>query len=105
MTQRMDYAAAAPGGMKALGSVYGYVSQSELPATLIDLVYLRFPDQWLCILHRHAQPRSAKGGRADREACARPSLGRGRAPVQRPVKGRTQMGRGGHPGQRHSCAR
>lgn len=41
MTERMDYAAAAPGGMKALGSVYGYVSQSGLPATLIDLVYLR----------------------------------------------------------------
>jgi AhpD family alkylhydroperoxidase len=40
MTQRMDYAAAAPGGMKALGSVHGYVSQSGLPATLIDLVYL-----------------------------------------------------------------
>jgi AhpD family alkylhydroperoxidase len=41
MTQRMDYAAAARGGMKALESVYGYVSQSGLPATLIDLVYLR----------------------------------------------------------------
>ena len=39
MTQRTNYAAAAPGGMKALGSVYGYVSQSGLPATLIDLVY------------------------------------------------------------------
>jgi AhpD family alkylhydroperoxidase len=37
----MNYAAAAPGGMKALGSVSGYVSQSGLPATLIDLVYLR----------------------------------------------------------------
>jgi AhpD family alkylhydroperoxidase len=41
MTQRMNYSAAAPGGMKALGSVYGYVAQSGLPATLIDLVYLR----------------------------------------------------------------
>jgi AhpD family alkylhydroperoxidase len=37
----MNYAAAAPGGMKALGSVYGYVRQSGLPARLIDLVYLR----------------------------------------------------------------
>ena len=27
--------------MKALGSVYGYVRQSGLPATLIELVYLR----------------------------------------------------------------
>ncbi len=41
MTQRMNYAAVAPGGMKALGSVHGYVSQSGLAATLIDLVYLR----------------------------------------------------------------
>ena len=41
MSQRMNYAAAAPGGMKALGSVHGYVAHSGLPATLIDLVYLR----------------------------------------------------------------
>ena len=38
---RLDYNAAAPAGMKALGSVYGYVSQSGLPKALIDLVYLR----------------------------------------------------------------
>ncbi len=41
MTQRMNYAGAAPGGMKALGSVYSYVAQSGLPAILIELVYLR----------------------------------------------------------------
>jgi AhpD family alkylhydroperoxidase len=41
MTQRLDYSAATPAGMKALGTVYGYVSQSGLPKTLIDLVYLR----------------------------------------------------------------
>jgi AhpD family alkylhydroperoxidase len=41
MSQRMNYVAAAPGGMKALGSVHGYISQSGLPKTLIDLVYLR----------------------------------------------------------------
>jgi AhpD family alkylhydroperoxidase len=41
MSQQMNYAAAAPGGMKALGSVYSYVAQSGLPATLINLVYLR----------------------------------------------------------------
>lgn len=28
MTQRMDYAAAVPGGINALGSVYGHVAQS-----------------------------------------------------------------------------
>jgi AhpD family alkylhydroperoxidase len=41
MVQRMNYAGAAPGGTKALGAVYGYVAQSGLPATLIELVYLR----------------------------------------------------------------
>ena len=41
MTQRMNYAEAAPRGIKALGAVHGYVGQSGLPATLIDLVYLR----------------------------------------------------------------
>lgn len=41
MTQRMNYSAASPVGMKALGAVHGYVSQSGLPTTLIDLVYLR----------------------------------------------------------------
>ena len=41
MTQRMDYNAAAPAGMKALGSVYGYMLQSGLPKSLIDLIYLR----------------------------------------------------------------
>ena len=41
MTQRLDYASLASGGMKALGGVYGYVAQSGLPKRLIDLVYLR----------------------------------------------------------------
>ena len=41
MTQRLDYGAAAPGGMKALGGVHGYIGQCGLPAALVDLVYLR----------------------------------------------------------------
>jgi AhpD family alkylhydroperoxidase len=41
MSQRLNYNAASPAGMKALGSVYGYVRQSGLPARLVDLVYLR----------------------------------------------------------------
>jgi len=41
VTQRLDYAAAAPGGMKALGGLYGYIGQSGLPQRLIELVYLR----------------------------------------------------------------
>jgi AhpD family alkylhydroperoxidase len=41
MLQRMNYNAVAPAGMKALGAVYGYVRQSELPSRLVDLVFLR----------------------------------------------------------------
>ena len=41
MTQRLDYNAATPGGMKALGGVYGHVMQSGLPKELVYLVYLR----------------------------------------------------------------
>jgi AhpD family alkylhydroperoxidase len=41
MTQRMDYNAATPAGVKALGGVYGHIMQSGLPKALVDLVYLR----------------------------------------------------------------
>ena len=41
MSKRLDYNQIAPGGLKALGGVHGYVTQSSLPATLVDLVYLR----------------------------------------------------------------
>jgi AhpD family alkylhydroperoxidase len=40
MGERIDYSSIAPAGMKALGGVHGYVAQSGLPKTLIDLVYL-----------------------------------------------------------------
>ena len=38
---RMNYEAAAPAGVKALGTVYGYVAQSGLPKTMVNLAYLR----------------------------------------------------------------
>ena len=41
MSQRLDYSKIAPNGVKALGGVYGYVTQSGLPAELVNLVYLR----------------------------------------------------------------
>ena len=41
MSQRMNYNAASPAGMKALGAVYGYVRQAELPSRLVDIVFLR----------------------------------------------------------------
>nr|WP_047165795.1 carboxymuconolactone decarboxylase family protein [Sphingomonas sp. Y57] len=40
MTQRLDYNQIAPNGAKALGAVYGYVLQSELPQEMVDLIYL-----------------------------------------------------------------
>lgn len=41
MPQRMDYNAATPAGVKALGGVYAHIMQSGLPKALVDLVYLR----------------------------------------------------------------
>jgi AhpD family alkylhydroperoxidase len=41
MTRRLDYNQAAPNGVRALGGVYGYITQSGLPVELIELVYLR----------------------------------------------------------------
>lgn len=41
MSQRIDYTKVSPNGAKALGGVYGYVSQSGLDVRLVDLVYLR----------------------------------------------------------------
>jgi len=41
VSQRLDYSKIAPNGVKALGGVYGYVTQSGLPAELVNLVYLR----------------------------------------------------------------
>jgi len=41
MSKRLDYNQIAPAGAKALGGVYGYITQSSLPAVLVDLVYLR----------------------------------------------------------------
>src|ERR1700752_5453902 len=38
---RLDYNKVSPGGVKALGGVYGYVMQSGLSAELVNLVYLR----------------------------------------------------------------
>ena len=41
MTARMDYLAATPAGIKALGAVYGHILKSALPGELVTLVYLR----------------------------------------------------------------
>ncbi len=55
MSKRLDYNQIAPEGLKSLGSIHGYIAQSSLPATLVDLVYLRVSqDQQLCLLPRRA---------------------------------------------------
>jgi AhpD family alkylhydroperoxidase len=41
MTHRLDYNAATPAGMRALGAVHAHVARSGLPKRLINLVYLR----------------------------------------------------------------
>lgn len=41
MSMRVDYNKVAPAGIKALGGVYGYLTQCGLSAKLIELVYLR----------------------------------------------------------------
>ena len=41
MSQRLDYNAIAPAGTKALAQVYGYIMQSGLDTTLVELVFLR----------------------------------------------------------------
>ncbi|MDR6935689.1 carboxymuconolactone decarboxylase family protein [Luteibacter sp. 3190] len=41
MSPRINYTQVAPAGAKALGSLYGYITQSDLDPILVDLVYLR----------------------------------------------------------------
>ena len=41
MSKRLDYNQIAPERLEALSGVHGYIAQSSLPATLVDLVYLR----------------------------------------------------------------
>lgn len=41
MTQRLDYTAIAPAGVKALGDVHNYIAHSGLRYALLHLVYLR----------------------------------------------------------------
>lgn len=41
MSERLDYTKISPGGVKALGTVYGYIMKSGLDDVLVELVYLR----------------------------------------------------------------
>ena len=78
MTQRLDYTTIVAGGMKALGSVYGYIGQSGLPKVLIDLVYLRVSQINGCADRIDMHSRDLlQGGVPDREAGACAGLARG----------------------------
>ncbi|EKM95714.1 hypothetical protein C211_11647 [Stutzerimonas degradans] len=63
MSERLDYAKASPGGVKALGGVYGYVTQCGLDEVLVDLVYLRISQINGCAycLDMHTRDLATKG--------------------------------------------
>lgn len=70
MSKRLDYTQVAPGGVKALGGVYGYVMQSSLPAALIELVYLRISQINNCAycLDMHTRDLLKKGEKVEKLA-------------------------------------
>jgi AhpD family alkylhydroperoxidase len=67
MTRRLDYNQAAPNGVRALGGVYGYITQSGLPVELIELVYLRVSQINNCAycLDMHTRDLIKKGVKAE----------------------------------------
>lgn len=70
MGNRLDQYKLAPQGIKALNGVQGYVAQSGLPATLIDLVYLRVSQINNCAycLDQHTRDLVKRGETVDRLA-------------------------------------
>ena len=70
MTKRLDYSQIAPNGMKAFGSVYGYVMESSLTAELVDLVYLRISQINNCAfcLDTHTRDLTKKGVKIEKLA-------------------------------------
>ena len=70
MSKRLDYNRIAPAGVKALDGVYGYITQSSLPAVLIDLVYLRISQINNCAycLDMHTRDLLKKGQKIEKLA-------------------------------------
>ncbi|MEJ1976187.1 MAG: carboxymuconolactone decarboxylase family protein [Acetobacteraceae bacterium] len=96
MTQRLDYSTVAAAGMKALGGVHVYVSQSGLPTLLVDLVYLRVSQINGCAYCIDMHSRDLiKGGMDDRETGAGAGLARGWAPILRAGARGLEMGGNG----------
>ncbi|MDH6169462.1 AhpD family alkylhydroperoxidase [Variovorax boronicumulans] len=70
MSKRLDYNQIAPAGIKALGTVYGYIAQSGLSPVLVDLVYLRVSQINNCAycLDMHTRDLLKKGQAIDKLA-------------------------------------
>ena len=70
MSKRLDYNKVAPAGVKALGGVYGYITQSSHPPALIDLVYLRVSQINNCAycLDMHTRDLLKKGDKIEKLA-------------------------------------
>lgn len=67
---RLDYTKASPGGVKAFGSVYGYIMQSGLDDVLVELVYLRVSQINGCAycLDMHTRDLAKKGVKLEKLA-------------------------------------
>jgi AhpD family alkylhydroperoxidase len=70
VSKRLDYNQIVPRGLKALGGVHGYITQSSLPATLVDLVYMRVSQINNCAycLDTHTRDLLKKGPRIEKLA-------------------------------------
>lgn len=83
MTQRLNYTTIAPVGIKALGGVYAYIAQSNLPAQLVNQVYLRVSQINGCAYCIDMHSRDLlKGGLAVEKLVLVPCVARGRLPVR-----------------------
>lgn len=70
MIKRLDYNQIAPAGIKAFGGVYGYVLQSRLSDSLVELVYLRVSQINNCAycLDMHTRDLLKKGEKVEKIA-------------------------------------
>ncbi len=83
MSKRLDYNQIAPEGLEALGGVHGYIAQSSLPATLVDLVYLRVSQINNCAycLDTHTRDLLRKGQSVEKLALVQFWKARSRRPL------------------------
>ena len=83
MRKRLDYNQIAPEGLEALGGIHGYIAQSSLPATLVDLVYLRVSQINNCAycLDTHTRDLLRKGQSVEKLALVQAWQARSRRPL------------------------